>query len=57
MTWPPTYNKVLLLLIESIIFRFVVELCEPIHVSHFEVASFELFSSQPKTFRVSLSDR
>lgn len=36
---------------------FVVELCEPIHVSHFEVASFELFSSQPKTFRVSLSDR
>ncbi|CAG2239812.1 SUN domain-containing protein 2,SUN domain-containing ossification factor [Mytilus edulis] len=36
---------------------FVIELCEPIHVNNFEVASFELFSSQPKTFRVSLSDR
>ncbi|XP_064616370.1 SUN domain-containing ossification factor-like [Liolophura sinensis] len=36
---------------------FIVELCEPIQVRTIELASFELFSSQPKTFRVHLSDR
>ncbi|KAL5012378.1 hypothetical protein ScPMuIL_010929 [Solemya velum] len=36
---------------------FVVELCEPINVKSVDVASFELFSSQPKKFRISVSDR
>ncbi|XP_071111717.1 SUN domain-containing ossification factor-like isoform X1 [Haliotis cracherodii] len=36
---------------------FAIELCEPIQVKTVEIASLELFSSQPKTFRVSLSDR
>ncbi|XP_067662612.1 SUN domain-containing ossification factor-like isoform X2 [Haliotis asinina] len=36
---------------------FAIELCEPIQVKTLEIASLELFSSQPKTFRVSLSDR
>ncbi|XP_069793616.1 SUN domain-containing ossification factor isoform X3 [Narcine bancroftii] len=36
---------------------FVIELCEPIQVRQFDVANFELFSSTPKDFLVSISDR
>ncbi|XP_071802728.1 SUN domain-containing ossification factor-like isoform X1 [Asterias amurensis] len=36
---------------------FSVELCEPIQVKHLEIANYELFSSVPKSFRVSISDR
>ncbi|XP_021342140.1 SUN domain-containing ossification factor-like [Mizuhopecten yessoensis] len=35
---------------------FVIELCEPARVKSLEVASFELFSSQPHTFRVQFSE-
>ncbi|XP_069122482.1 SUN domain-containing ossification factor-like [Argopecten irradians] len=34
----------------------VIELCEPARVKSLEVASFELFSSQPRTFRVQFSE-
>ncbi|XP_038045817.1 SUN domain-containing ossification factor-like isoform X2 [Patiria miniata] len=36
---------------------FSVELCEPIQVKYLEIANYELFSSVPKSFRVSISDR
>ncbi|MGH0178714.1 UNVERIFIED_CONTAM: hypothetical protein FKN15_077557 [Acipenser sinensis] len=36
---------------------FVIELCEPIQVKQLDVANFELFSSTPKDFLVSISDR
>ncbi|XP_033848018.1 SUN domain-containing ossification factor isoform X2 [Periophthalmus magnuspinnatus] len=36
---------------------FVIELCEPIQVKQLDIANFELFSSTPKDFLVSLSDR
>ncbi|CAF1634090.1 unnamed protein product [Adineta ricciae] len=36
---------------------FVIELCESIRILNIEIANFELFSSVPKTFRVSASDR
>uniref|UniRef100_A0A4D5RNX8 Putative conserved secreted mucin n=1 Tax=Ixodes scapularis TaxID=6945 RepID=A0A4D5RNX8_IXOSC len=36
---------------------FVVELCEMIQVSQVDLANFELFSSMPKEFAVSVSDR
>ncbi|XP_072919692.1 SUN domain-containing ossification factor isoform X1 [Hemitrygon akajei] len=36
---------------------FVIELCEPIQVRQLDVANFELFSSSPKDFLVSISDR
>ncbi|KAK6167264.1 hypothetical protein SNE40_021337 [Patella caerulea] len=36
---------------------FLVELCEPVQVKMVEMASLELFSSQPKSFRVFISDR
>ncbi|CAF3432715.1 unnamed protein product [Rotaria sp. Silwood1] len=36
---------------------FAIELCESIRVLNIEIANFELFSSVPKTFRVSSSDR
>ncbi|WAR31714.1 SUCO-like protein [Mya arenaria] len=36
---------------------FVLELCEPIQAHSVEVASLELFSSQPKKVKVLLSDR
>lgn len=38
-------------------FRFVIELCESIRILNIEIANFELFSSVPKTFRVSASER
>ena len=34
-----------------------MELCEPMHAFHVEMASLELFSSQPKSFKIYLSDR
>ncbi|KAK7889325.1 hypothetical protein WMY93_024885 [Mugilogobius chulae] len=37
--------------------KFVIELCEPIQVKQLDIANFELFSSTPKDFLVSLSDR
>ena len=37
--------------------RFVIELCEPVQALHVEMASLEMFSSQPKSFKVFLSDR
>ncbi|XP_072015745.1 SUN domain-containing ossification factor-like isoform X2 [Amphiura filiformis] len=37
--------------------KFVVELCEPIQVKQIEIANYELFSSVPESFRVSISDR
>ncbi|XP_022110624.1 SUN domain-containing ossification factor-like isoform X2 [Acanthaster planci] len=36
---------------------FSVELCEPIQVKYIEIANYELFSSVPESFRVSISDR
>uniref|UniRef100_A0AAY4AWR5 SUN domain-containing protein n=2 Tax=Denticeps clupeoides TaxID=299321 RepID=A0AAY4AWR5_9TELE len=36
---------------------FVIELCEPIQVKQLDIANFELFSSTPKDFVVSISDR
>ncbi|XP_076247996.1 uncharacterized protein LOC143187639 isoform X2 [Calliopsis andreniformis] len=36
---------------------FVVELCEAIQAKKIELANFELFSSSPKDFSVSISDR
>ena len=37
--------------------RFIIELCEPIQVKQLDIANFELFSSTPKDFLVSISDR
>ncbi|TNM87479.1 hypothetical protein fugu_005700 [Takifugu bimaculatus] len=37
--------------------EFVIELCEPIQVKQLDIANFELFSSTPKDFLVSISDR
>ncbi|XP_060601973.1 SUN domain-containing ossification factor-like isoform X2 [Ruditapes philippinarum] len=36
---------------------FVIELCEPIQAHSVDIASLELFSSQPKMFKLYLSDR
>ncbi|XP_064460431.1 SUN domain-containing ossification factor-like [Ornithodoros turicata] len=36
---------------------FIIELCEIIQISQVELANFELFSSMPKEFSVSVSDR
>ncbi|XP_050085405.1 uncharacterized protein LOC126571150 isoform X2 [Anopheles aquasalis] len=36
---------------------FVVELCEPVQAERIELANFELFSSSPKDFTVSVSNR
>lgn len=36
---------------------FVVELCEAIQAEHIDLANFELFSSSPKNFSVSVSNR
>uniref|UniRef100_A0A8B9FJZ8 SUN domain-containing ossification factor n=1 Tax=Amazona collaria TaxID=241587 RepID=A0A8B9FJZ8_9PSIT len=36
---------------------FVIELCEPVQVKQFDIANHELFSSTPKDFLVSISDR
>ncbi|XP_061859661.1 SUN domain-containing ossification factor isoform X2 [Colius striatus] len=36
---------------------FVVELCEPVQVKQLDIANHELFSSTPKDFLVSISDR
>ncbi|XP_052869334.1 uncharacterized protein LOC128275006 [Anopheles cruzii] len=36
---------------------FVVELCEPVQAERIELANFELFSSSPKDFSVSVSNR
>jgi len=36
---------------------FIIELCEAIQAKKVEIANFELFSSSPKDFRVSISDR
>lgn len=35
----------------------MIELCEPIQVKQLDIANFELFSSTPKDFLVSISDR
>lgn len=37
--------------------RFIIELCEPVQVKQLDIANFELFSSTPKDFIVSISDR
>ncbi|NXH09318.1 SUCO factor, partial [Bucco capensis] len=36
---------------------FVIELCEPVQVKQLDIANLELFSSTPKDFLVSISDR
>ncbi|XP_068196500.1 SUN domain-containing ossification factor-like isoform X2 [Antennarius striatus] len=36
---------------------FIIELCEPVQVKQLDIANFELFSSSPKDFLVSISDR
>ena len=36
---------------------FVVELCDTAHVKSIDIANFELFSSMPESFRVSVSSR
>ncbi|KAM3866053.1 SUN domain-containing ossification factor [Diretmus argenteus] len=36
---------------------FIIELCEPIQMKQLDIANFELFSSTPKDFLVSISDR
>ena len=45
------------MLFNDVFHRFVIELCESIRILNIEIANFELFSSVPKTFRVSASDR
>lgn len=40
-----------------LLLRFIIELCEPIQVRQLDIANFELFSSTPKDFLVSISDR
>uniref|UniRef100_H2SYM5 SUN domain-containing ossification factor-like n=1 Tax=Takifugu rubripes TaxID=31033 RepID=H2SYM5_TAKRU len=35
---------------------FIIELCEPVQVKQLDIANFELFSSTPKDFIVSISD-
>ena len=37
--------------------RFVVELCELVELHGLEIACFELFSSIPENFNVSVSER
>ncbi len=37
--------------------RFIIELCQPIQVKQLDIANFEIFSSNPKDFVVSISDR
>lgn len=37
--------------------RFIIELCEPIQLKQLDMANLELFSSKPKDFLVSISDR
>ena len=37
--------------------RFVVELCELVELHSLQIACFELFSSIPKSFNVSVSER
>lgn len=41
----------------SLLLRFIIELCEPIQLKQLDIANFELFSSTPKDFLVSVSDR
>lgn len=41
----------------SLMLRFIIELCEPIQVKQLVIANFELFSSTPKDFLVSISNR
>ncbi|XP_065129038.1 SUN domain-containing ossification factor-like [Paramisgurnus dabryanus] len=36
---------------------FIIELCQPIQVRQLDIANFEIFSSNPKDFLVSISDR
>ncbi|XP_010866802.3 SUN domain-containing ossification factor isoform X2 [Esox lucius] len=36
---------------------FIIELCDPIQVKQLDIANFELFSSTPKDFLVSISNR
>uniref|UniRef100_S4R5K5 SUN domain-containing protein n=1 Tax=Petromyzon marinus TaxID=7757 RepID=S4R5K5_PETMA len=36
---------------------FVIELCEPVQVKQIDIANFELFSSTPQDFLISISDR
>ncbi|ROL54883.1 SUN domain-containing ossification factor, partial [Anabarilius grahami] len=36
---------------------FIIELCQPIQVKQLDIANFEIFSSNPKDFLVSISDR
>ncbi|XP_040000081.1 SUN domain-containing ossification factor-like isoform X2 [Xiphias gladius] len=36
---------------------FIIELCEPIQLKQLDIANFELFSSTPQDFLVSISDR
>ncbi|XP_056598672.1 SUN domain-containing ossification factor-like isoform X3 [Triplophysa dalaica] len=36
---------------------FIVELCQPIQVKQLDIANFEIFSSNPRDFLVSISDR
>lgn len=36
---------------------FIIELCQPIQVKQLDIANFEIFSSNPKDFVVTISDR
>ncbi|XP_043085683.1 SUN domain-containing ossification factor-like [Puntigrus tetrazona] len=36
---------------------FIIELCQPIQIKQLDIANFEIFSSNPKDFLVSISDR
>lgn len=38
-------------------FRFIIELCQQIQVKQLDIANFEIFSSNPRDFLVSISDR
>lgn len=52
-----TMNRPLVFALSVPYCRFVIELCEPIQVKKLDIANFELFSSTPKDFLVSISDR
>lgn len=54
--WTHEYFRVTYLF-NTLFSRFVIELCEPIQVKQLDIANFELFSSTPKDFLVSISDR
>lgn len=53
----PVFSSLTKLVFFIFSLRFIIELCEPIQLKQLDIANFELFSSTPKDFLVSISDR